>query len=117
MHRRTSFAKRHVVRIYKPHGGESEIAHGACSGADVEGIASGNQDDPRITHDWIEFSFQSAQAAVRGTRQTRNSADLAAAGESVVREFIGRALLLKIGITLQTFLVKFEQPAGIFITD
>src|SRR3954451_361097 len=34
--------------------------------------------------------LESAQAAVRGTKQKRNSADLAAAGESVVRRFHNR---------------------------
>ena len=35
----------------------------------------------------LEKFLDSAQAAVRGAKQKRNSADLAAAGESVVREF------------------------------
>ena len=45
--------------------------------------------------------LKSAQAAVRGTKRKRNSADLAADGESVVREFLkiepeqrGKVLLL-----------------------
>ena len=40
----------------------------------------------------LEF-LTSAQAAGRGTRLRRNSADLAAGGESVVREFLKGLLL------------------------
>jgi hypothetical protein len=36
----------------------------------------------------LHAELESAQAAGRGTRQKRNSADLAASGESVVRGFV-----------------------------
>jgi hypothetical protein len=39
---------------------------------------------------WIELYLRSAQAANRGTRRKRNSADLATIGESVVRVFLRR---------------------------
>ena len=50
LHGGAGFAKRDVVRIHQPQFGESEIAHGARGGADVQRIARRHQDHAeRIT--------------------------------------------------------------------
>lgn len=44
---RTRFAEREFVGVHYPKMGEAEVAHGAGSGADVERIARGDENDPQ----------------------------------------------------------------------
>ncbi len=45
-HGGTGFLESHLVRVHETKIGEAEIAHGASGGADVQGIARRDENDP-----------------------------------------------------------------------
>src|SRR5580700_11319075 len=58
-HRGSGLAERHLVRIYQPEFGESEITHGARGGSDVQGIPRSDQHDAEGIHLTSRFTASS----------------------------------------------------------